>query len=183
MGKESDQGWIKLFRKLKQNKVVWRNSVNCHFWIYCLLTACHEPQEVIINGKTIKLKPGQFIFGRAAAATELGLSEATAYRTIKRLEKNKMLNCKSTASYTVVTIPNWAKYQGLSKKGEQDSDRKVNRNPTEIRQESVHIQEYIEEAVLSAPLEGGAQAPKLPGARVDDIDWDEIERQGGEGHV
>ena len=40
----------------------------------------------------------------------------------------------------------------------------------------------------NSPLEGGSNPEKVeefkvPGARVDDVDWDEIERQGGEGHV
>ena len=174
-------GFIYLWRKIKQNPLLWKNSVNCHFFMYCLLNACFEPQEVVVKGKKVKLKPGQFIFGRSAAATELGLSEATAYRTAKRLEKNSILNIKSTPYYSIITVVNWGKYQGAISKGEQKSDSKVNRKATGKRQGTAHNKININKGAKATPLNGVSLAPKkeknitVPDDDDDGpIDWDSV---------
>lgn len=139
-----------------------------------------EEHETVIAGSKIKIKPGQFIFGRKRAAEETGLGEITTYRYLVLLEELHMVKRSVNNKFTLVTIVNWGKYQCSDNKRVTVSDTRA--DTTNDTANDTHIKN-IKKAEQSARHKSGAQAPLVPGVRVDDVDWDEIERQGGEGHV
>ncbi|MTI70056.1 MAG: hypothetical protein FH751_07375 [Firmicutes bacterium] len=103
-------GWIKLHRELKDH---WINedSRAFHLWINFLMEASHKERKTYINGKVIKLKPGQLVFGRKRWSRELKIDESKIYRTIKLLKESEMIKIDSTNKYSIITILNWEKYQ------------------------------------------------------------------------
>jgi biotin operon repressor len=61
---------------------------------------------------SVKVKAGQFIFGRNKAADFLGDSPSTIWKRMKKLEEigNISIN-SSNKQYSIVTICNWSEYQ------------------------------------------------------------------------
>ncbi|MCX5852963.1 MAG: conserved phage C-terminal domain-containing protein [Deltaproteobacteria bacterium] len=75
-----------------------------------------------VGYQEIILHPGQFIFGRKAAAKELGLSEQEIRTSVELLKKADNLTIKSTNKFSVISIVNWTIYQGNGG-GEQPSNQ------------------------------------------------------------
>lgn len=130
-------GWLKLYRQL-ENSGIWGNPELVYFWIWCLMQADIEKHKTTVNGCTITINPGQFIFGRKIAAQKTGLSESMVYRYLKLLKNLKMLNTKSNNKYTLVTIVNWRKYQG--------DDLKTNNKRTTNSTTNEHTKRIYKEA-------------------------------------
>ena len=72
------EGWIKIHRKLLESNV-FDNEKVLKLWIWCLLKATHQEQKPIIGTQIVKLKAGQFIFGRDKAAAELKMKPSWKY--------------------------------------------------------------------------------------------------------
>jgi hypothetical protein len=79
--------------------------------MYCLMKASHTDYKQLVGLKVVNLKPGQFIFGRSKAASELNMKETTVWRYMKLLEKLGSISLKSNNKFTVVTIDKWGDYQ------------------------------------------------------------------------
>ena len=104
-------GWIKLHRKLI-DKGWYKNSDKVRMWIHLLLSATHKEMEAMFNGKNIKLKPGQFITGRKALSTEIGINESKVERTLLFFEKNeKQIEQQKCNRNRLITILNWDEHQ------------------------------------------------------------------------
>ena len=78
--------YIKLFRKLL-NSPIFENEKALKIWIWCLLKATHREREQLVGQQIVKLKKGEFVFGRKQASEELKMTESTIYKYIKLLEK------------------------------------------------------------------------------------------------
>ena len=125
-------GWIKLHRELL-NSIIFDNDKLLKVFIWCILKSTHSHHEQIVGKKIIKLKPGQFIFGRKKAAIELQYSESTLWSYMKVLESNGTINIKSTNKYSIITISNWDKYQSSyttsdNKKTTEKQQKNTNNN-------------------------------------------------------
>jgi hypothetical protein len=99
---------------------IFAHPVALKIWVWCLLKASHKERFVSLKvGKgitTIKVFPGQFIFGRMKAEEELGINGSTIYKWIQKFASDAfdcMISLKSNNQYTVVTITKWAIYQAL----------------------------------------------------------------------
>lgn len=88
-----EETWIKLYRKIMKSPI-WENEKALKIWIWCLLKATHEEREQLVGQQIVKLKKGQFVFGRNKASDELQMNENTIYRYIKLLEKIRNDNNK-----------------------------------------------------------------------------------------
>ncbi len=117
-------GWIKLWRK-SVDSPSFKNPLLWHFWEYCLLKASHREIKIMIGFQEIQLLPGQFIYGRQKASTETGLSERNCRTCLKNLEKSGNLTSKVTNKFSIITIINWATYQGNDYESDQQSDQQV----------------------------------------------------------
>ena len=116
------EGWIKVYRQVIENGWLKNHSLWI-LWSYILLKASHSShkQKIIVNKnkgtftEEILLNPGQLIFGRKKAAEDTGLSEQNIRTALKHLQCLKNCTVKSTKNYSIITVINWAYYQGESK--------------------------------------------------------------------
>lgn len=102
----SSKGYIKLHRQV----VEWgwyQDAVVARVFIHLLLTANYEDAQ----WRDIVVKRGQRVLSYQKLAAELELPKTSIYRAIRKLEETKEIQCEATATYTVVTILNYDRYQ------------------------------------------------------------------------
>ena len=105
--------WIKLHRQSLDSQVfsdpaLWR------LFCWCLLKT--NWKTGFFNG--IEVNPGSFATGRASAADSLGMSGASWYRGIKKLESMGLISVKANNRFTVISVAKWSFFQN----GEQQTD-------------------------------------------------------------
>lgn len=116
-------GWVKVHRKLLHSDI-FDNEKMLKVFIYCLLKTSHKSHKVRVGRQVVELEPGQFVFGRKQAAAELKMSESTVWRYMKSLETETVLLLKPNNKFTLVTLANWAVYQGDDvESGQQKNNR------------------------------------------------------------
>jgi hypothetical protein len=93
----SNDTYIKLYRKMLDNRTLWRDHTSVRVLIWLLLRADY--------------KTGIIETGRFAASEGIGINPNTLYSSLKRLEKMKIINIKSNNKYSVISILNWSRYQ------------------------------------------------------------------------
>ena len=103
-------GWVKLHRKALAS-AVWANQDLWRFWSWCLMKAAYKPSTTLVKFKPVRLLPGQFVFSRALAAGETGLSERTVRTCLQTLNSLGTLSVAATNVYSLITITNWSAYQ------------------------------------------------------------------------
>ncbi|MBM7554832.1 DnaD domain-containing protein [Thalassobacillus pellis] len=104
------QGWVKLHRKILHSEI-FENEKMLKVFIYCVAKSSHKVTESRVGRQKVELEPGQFIFGRKQAASELNMNASTVRDYIKTLEEDGVITVESTNKYSVVTVENWAFYQ------------------------------------------------------------------------
>lgn len=103
-------GFIQLHRKLLENPILKKPGL-LQLFIYCLLKANHKTNEFIFNDETIKIERGSFLTGRKILSKDLKCDESTIYKRLHVLEDLQYLKISSTTKFSIVTIPNYDKYQ------------------------------------------------------------------------
>jgi len=93
-------GWIKLHRKMLDNKFLKYDRTSWIIFVYLLLL--------------VDKSNGKWEGGRFQLAEYLEINPNTLYKSLKRLEKAKMVTLDSNNKYTTYSIVNWHKYQGGS---------------------------------------------------------------------
>ncbi|MFQ5788278.1 MAG: hypothetical protein ACE5H1_09895, partial [Thermodesulfobacteriota bacterium] len=87
-------------------------------WIWCLCKANFKEKSIPLQTgrgqQIIKVKRGQFLFGRFKAENELFISGSTIYKCLKRLEKLKQIEINSNSQYSIITLCNYDSYQDPS---------------------------------------------------------------------
>jgi biotin operon repressor len=76
------------------------------------MKATSDDITVMMGYQEVRLKSGQFVFGRKRAAAETGLSEQTVRTCLDCLRKMGSLNIESTNNFSILTIEKWDLYQG-----------------------------------------------------------------------
>lgn len=121
-----NDGYVKLYRKSIDSRV-FRNLGLWQLWTWCLMKASHKEIWVSVStgrGDTeVRLLPGQFIFGRHAAAKELKQKPTSTYKRMMKLQTMQNLTMKSDTHFSIVTICNWDKYQTQEYKEEQAKEQ------------------------------------------------------------
>jgi len=152
----TQDGYIKLWRKSLEDSL-WQNISIWRFFEYCLLKATYREHTVLVGMQEIKLKPGQFVFGRKVASEESGLSEQVIRTCLKKLKNMKKLTIKPTNKFTVISIVNWARYQDE----ENQINQHINQQLTNKQPTTNHIQERKEgirkERIKDYTLSGRSQ--------------------------
>lgn len=109
-------GYFKVHRKILDSQV-FAHQIALKIWIWCLAKVTYKERFVSIKiGKgetTVKLKPGQFIFGRFKAEDELNIDGSTIYKWIQKFASPEfdMIRIESNNQYSIITICNWEQYQ------------------------------------------------------------------------
>ena len=105
-----NSGYIKLHRQILDSEV-FASQKMLKIWVWCLCKANHKTNFVPIKkgrGKmTVKLKRGEFLFGRFKAEEELFIDGSTIYKIMKKLEQLGNILIKSNNHYSIVTICNY----------------------------------------------------------------------------
>jgi hypothetical protein len=123
------EGFFKVYRKII-NSNVFANQTALKIWIWCLAKVTYKERFVSIKvGKgeiTVKLMPGQFLFGRFTAEEELNIDGSTIYKWMKKFAspEYEMITIESTNQYSIITICKWEEYQSrdgneVTTKGQQ----------------------------------------------------------------
>lgn len=155
----SNSGWIKLHRKVLdsgwlQNHKLWT------FWTYCLLKADHSAHKTIIGYQEIWLEPGQFIFGRKIAASELNMSECGIRSCLNFLKKLGNVTIKTTNKFSIITIVNWDVYQSQKNESDQQSDQQTtSKRPANDQPVTTHKKEKNVKNVKKEKRGGGSAPP------------------------
>lgn len=108
-------GWLKLHRAILDHPI-WLDATPEQkvIMITMLLMANYEEKEWEWGGETYTLQPGQFVTSLPSLIHRCGrgMTEAKLRRTLKKLETLGFLTDKSTNKNRIITIVNWAFYQG-----------------------------------------------------------------------
>jgi hypothetical protein len=116
------EGWIKLHRKILQSRVFNDPSV-LKIWLWCLACASHTKHYFPVNtgrGQTdVLLNPGQFIFGRNAAAAKLNMKPTSVRYRMQKLKRWGNLDIQAGTHFSIVTVMNWDKYQFIAEESRQ----------------------------------------------------------------
>ena len=126
-----NNGYIAIHRKILDNPVCYKDPDYFTVWVTILLLAQHSKRKADFMGKSITLKPGQFITGRKFLARKTKVNESKIERIAKRLENEQQIEQQKTNKNRLITIINWNKYQ----KREQQNEQQVNNNRTTSEQQ------------------------------------------------
>lgn len=107
-------GWIKLHRSLTDWEWYHNSDIKSLF-IHLVLTANHKDGKW--QGNEVKM--GQVITGRKALSEQTGISQQKVRTCLKRLKNSEEITVKSTSKFSIITILNYAKYQGPESKANQ----------------------------------------------------------------
>ena len=114
----NNEGYIILSRSILDSEVFASQKL-LKIWVWCLCKANHKDRFVALKiGKgerTVKVKRGQFIFGRHKAEEELFIDGSTIYKIMQRLQVLGNISIKSNNQYSVITICNYNTYQDSTK--------------------------------------------------------------------
>ena len=133
----SRNGFIKLHRAMTEWG--WYNDpITKAVFLHLLLTAQWSPGEF----KGYSLEPGQAVFGIYALAEKLGVSPQNIRTALKHLKSTNEITIKSTNKFSVATIVNWEKYQGLECEPNKQTNKQSNQQLTNNQQTTNNIKEY-----------------------------------------
>ena len=109
-------GYFKVHRKILDSQV-FAHQTALKIWVWCLAKVTFKERYVSLKiGKgetTIKLLPGQFIFGRFKAEEELNIDGSTIYKWMHKFASDEfdMINIESNNQYSIITLCKWEEYQ------------------------------------------------------------------------
>jgi hypothetical protein len=153
-------GYVQLWRKIK-NSAILRDPHLLQLWVWILVKAAWGPRTVsIVTGKgrtLVHLQPGQFVFGRKSASDEIGQPAETVRDRMTRLKSLRMIATQPATHYSVVTVVNWASYQGKAgKSATQPAGQSATQPPPNRHKEEVESlnkdQKTFPDASASGPL-------------------------------
>lgn len=116
-------GYIKLYRKMADWG--WYTDANTmRVFLHLLLIASYEDNTF----RGHRIRPGQAVIGRRRLAQDLGISEQAVRTALNHLKSTNEITIKLTNKFSIVTIVNWASYQGYI-----DEDNQQNNQPAHQR--------------------------------------------------
>lgn len=124
------EGYFKVHRKILDSQV-FSHQTALKIWIWCLAKVSYKERFISLKiGKgetTVKILPGQFVFGRFKAEDELGIDGSTIYKWMQKFSSTEydMINIESNNQYSIITICNWDEYQNNEEEKEQPSNNQV----------------------------------------------------------
>lgn len=116
--------YIKLYRKMLDNPVIFKDNDHLAMWIHLLLTVNWGEADVMFDGKRITLKPGQNIYGRKRLSEELHISESKCERILTLFKSEQQIEQQTSSKNRLITILNWSSYQKSEQQNEQQTDNK-----------------------------------------------------------
>ena len=171
MAKKKDKGWIKLHRKVREN-IIWESKEpfdRRSAWIDLLLMVNHEERAIMLKtGQLLTIEPGQTFTSYEILKDRWHWgSRDRVKRFLELLSVQQMATVSSTPSGTLISLQNWAFYQGASTAtstptSQQALQRTLQR--TSHEQEDIYIKNY-----------SNKNDKKNARARAEDFSEDEFE--------
>ena len=120
------KGWISLHRKILDNPILSRSRTYSRFeaFVYMLLKANHKDNKVVIGNQLIKIKTGSFLTSQKQLMKEFNWGISRLRSFLKLLQDDDMIEIKSNAISTMVTINNYGDLQGLQTATKSQVNRK-----------------------------------------------------------
>ena len=127
------KGWIRLHRRVRDNPV-FNDLQLFRLWTICLTEAAHKSYEQPVGRQVVSLEPGQFVTGRfdlhelynrGLKRSDKVAAEYTVWRWLQVLEKQGLVSIKSSNKFSIVTVVNWAFYQGDEQINEQQNEHEL----------------------------------------------------------
>jgi hypothetical protein len=161
---DEDYSWVPLFRKSVDSQV-FANEGLWKVWTWCLMKASVKgqwvPIEVGRGTAEVWVGPGEFIFGRYAAAKELNMPPSTVRNRMRKLKlmgnikiKGPEIQAQSHFPKTgrnqdrqkdrhcsVISLTSWAFYRDMMKK--RTGKRTVEGQPKDTYKRDKNDKEYI----------------------------------------
>jgi hypothetical protein len=130
------EGWIKLYRKLQDNRI-WNSEPfsRGQAWIDLLLLANHEPGIIYIRDHRIEIGRGVVGWSENRLAQRWQWSRTKVRKFLKDLEKEQQIKQEKNKSYSTIRIENYNIYQQKEQQKEQQKD---NRKTTERQQKDTN---------------------------------------------
>lgn len=127
----SNQGWIKLHRKVSESRFCVGDSERLGFWINLLVMANHTENTFLLGEQEVTVKEGQFATGRKRLSEITGVSEMKVERWLTYLETVQQIKQQTFSKYRIITICKWSSYQSY----EQENAQQVNNKRTTSEQQ------------------------------------------------
>ena len=105
-------GWIKIYRQIRDNWI-WEEPEKLKWWLDLLLSANHEDKEIIIRGKVLTIKRGQYFTSTGNLSKRWKTSRGTVLRFLRLLNDTAMVTLDGTANGTTITIVNYSNFQDV----------------------------------------------------------------------
>lgn len=127
------KGWIKLHRKIRDSSI-FNDHQLFRLWMICLTEATHKERDQLIDKQTVHLMPGEFVTGRydihelynnGLKHSDKVTGEKTVYRWLEKLQSSGFLTIKKTNKFSIVSIDNWAFYQGDDSNNDHQIDQQM----------------------------------------------------------
>ena len=135
----TDKGYIKLHRSILDWE--WYQDTNTKVvFLHLLLNAQWEDSRY--HGYVVP--KGSLVIGRKKLAEELEITERAVRTALNHLKSTNEVTIKVTNQFSIVTIVNWAKYQGRDDESDQQNDQQNDQRVTNERPATDHIKEYKE---------------------------------------
>lgn len=130
-------GWIKIYRKLCENKL-WLSEpfTRAQAWMDLLIAANHDGSSFFIRGHEVRVNRGQIGWSEITLATRWKWSRAKVRRFMAWLETEQQIVQQKSNLTSIVTIVNYDKYQGVdndvdeTKSIQQKDSRRYNKRYT-----------------------------------------------------
>lgn len=112
-------GWLKLHRSLLDNPLWTAEPFSkAQAWVHLLLVANHKDGGFLKNGQWIEVKRGQTGESVMSLSKRFRWSKNKVLRFLDLLEKQQMIEVKTTHLTTIITICNYNDFQGNDTSGE-----------------------------------------------------------------
>ena len=106
----ADKGWIKLYRKVRENWI-WENPEYFKAWVDILLMANHEDKQILFNGHVITIRKGQKLTSLSKLAERWNWSRNRVDRYLRLLSEAEMVTASRTPNGTLLTVEKYGFYQ------------------------------------------------------------------------
>ena len=128
------KGWISLHRKILDNPILSRSRTYSRFeaFVYMLLKANHKDNKVVIGNQLIKIKTGSFLTSQKKLMKEFNWGISRLRSFLKLLQDDDMIEVRSNAISTMITINNYKELQQL----QTDTKLQSKRNQTASKTQS-----------------------------------------------
>ena len=125
-----NNGYLKLYRSM--TKWEWyKDTITKIVFLHLLLNANWEPSRYM----GYEVPKGGLVIGRKKLAETLEISERQVRTALEHLKSTNEITIKTTNRFSIVTIVNWEKYQGLEEETtNKTTNTKSNKRPTNDQQ-------------------------------------------------